>query len=113
MRKWTPDNRWTDSARYDPVMATTQAFPPDPIQTFKPTADAERYLALDVLRGFALLGVLIVNAVTFFRVSLFQHIMSFHTDAGLANHVVDVLVAAGLEFKAVTLFSLLFGAGVS
>ncbi|MBV9863983.1 MAG: DUF418 domain-containing protein [Abitibacteriaceae bacterium] len=84
----------------------------EPILPLKPTGAADRYIALDVLRGFALLGVLLVNAVTFFRISLFEQIMTFHTDPGWVNHVVDVLVAGLLEFKAVTLFSWLFGVGV-
>jgi uncharacterized protein len=60
-----------------------------------------------------LFGVLMVNLLDFFRVSLFTHILTFHTDPGRANRVVDVLSAALLEFKAFHLFSFAFGIGVA
>ena len=78
----------------------------------KPVADCERYVTLDALRGLALLGVLLVNDLDFFRVSLFDQIRLFHTHPGWGNHLVDVLVAGLLDFKAFTLFSLLFGVGI-
>ena len=77
-----------------------------------PVTAAERHVALDVLRGAALLGVLLVNLHSGFRVSLFTHILSFHTHAGWANHATDILLAWHVEFKAFTLFSFLFGVGV-
>src|SRR6185369_1120380 len=69
------------------------------------------YVTLDVLRGLALFGVLMINLHTLFRVSLFDHILHFHTDPGTWNHLVDVLLAGLLETKAVSLFSLMFGIG--
>jgi uncharacterized protein len=80
---------------------------------WQPVTRAERYLALDVLRGLSLFGVLLVNLLTGFRVSLAQHILTFHTDPGWLNHTVDVLSAGLVEFKAFTLFSFLFGLGVA
>ena len=80
-------------------------------QSWQPTSAEERYVALDVLRGLALFGVLLINLETLFRVSLFEHILHFHTDPGTWNHVVDVLLAGLLETKAVSLFSLMFGIG--
>jgi uncharacterized protein len=80
-------------------------------QRWQPTSAEERYVTLDVLRGLALFGVLLVNLETLFRVSLFDHILNFHTDPGKWNHLVDVLLAGLLEFKAVSLFSLIFGIG--
>ena len=70
-----------------------------------PVAPADRVEALDVLRGVALFGVLTVNLVTIFRLSLFQEFLQGPEDAWARA------VALGLEFKAVTLFSLLFGIG--
>lgn len=78
-----------------------------------PVSANERYTSLDVLRGAALLGVLLVNLEVGFRVSLFQHILTFHTHPGWANHAVDNLIAWVFEFKAFTLFSFLFGVGAS
>src|SRR5690349_3203782 len=82
-------------------------------KSWKPVQVSERYTTLDLLRGFALFGVLIVNLLYFFRVSLFAHIGRFHMDGGWANHAVDFLVAGLLEFKAFDLFSLTFGIGVA
>lgn len=70
-------------------------------------------MSLDVLRGLALFGVLLVNLLTFFRVSLFQHISTFHSHQDWANRATDVLMAGLLESKAFDLFSFLFGAGVA
>ena len=92
-------------------MAHTSARPW--VNTWQPVAETERYAALDFLRGLALFGVLMVNLLTLFRVSLFEHILTFHTHPGWANHLVDGLVAGLLEFKAFTLFSFLFGVGVA
>ena len=82
-------------------------------ERWQPTSAEERYVTLDVLRGLALFGVLLINLHTLFRVSLFEHILHFHTDPGTWNHVVDVLLAALLETKAVSLFSLMFGIGTA
>jgi hypothetical protein len=71
-----------------------------------PVAPADRVEALDVLRGVALFGVLTVNLVTIFRLSLFQEFLHGPEDAWARA------VSLGLEFKAVTLFSLLFGIGL-
>lgn len=80
---------------------------------WRPAERAERLKAIDVLRGIALFGVLMVNLETLFRVSLFQHILEFHTHPGVANRVADLLVSGVLEFKAFTLFCVLFGVGVA
>lgn len=77
-----------------------------------PHTNLERFSALDVLRGFALFGVLMVNILTFFRVSLFQHLLTLHTHSGAANYYTDLFAAGCLDFKAFTLFSLLFGIGI-
>ena len=71
-----------------------------------PVEPADRVEALDVLRGVALFGVLTVNLVTIFRHSLFEEFLHGPEDAWARA------VSFGLEFKAVTLFSLLFGIGL-
>ena len=45
---------------------------PDAIKTWEPVPISERYTSLDLLRGFALFGVLLVNLLYFFRESLFE-----------------------------------------
>ncbi len=79
-------------------------------EPMKPVAD--RLVALDALRGAALLGVLLVNLEVGFRVSLFQQMLTPHTHAGWLNRATDILIAWVFEFKAFTLFSFLFGVGV-
>ena len=81
--------------------------------TWGPVEAPERYTALDLLRGFALFGVLLINLLYFFRVSLFDHILRFHSHAGRANHVIDILAKVLLEFKAFDLFALTFGIGLA
>ena len=71
-----------------------------------PTPSEKRLLPLDALRGIALLGVLLVNLLTFFRVSLLTHLVTPHTHPGTANYLVDLLLEVLLEFKAFTIFSL-------
>ena len=56
--------------------------------------------------------MLLVNLLTFFRISLFTQIVAPHTPPGRANYAVEILLAALLEFKAFTVFSLLFGVGM-
>lgn len=78
-----------------------------------PAAAGERYASIDILRGLALFGVLMVNVETLFRVPLLEQILGIERQTGWANHVVHLLSARLLEFKAVTIFSFLFGAGVA
>jgi len=68
---------------------------------------SQRILAIDVVRGVALFGVLVVNLITEFRVSIFQQ---FLTGPGSA---VERVVDFALESKAFALFSLLFGIGLA
>jgi uncharacterized protein len=82
-------------------------------QAWQPVSQSERYAVIDVLRGFALFGVLLVNLEGDFRISLFEHIGRLHTEPGMWNELTDVLIATFLDFKAITLFSLLFGAGMA
>jgi uncharacterized protein len=73
----------------------------------------DRLVHLDVLRCAALFGVLMVNLLTEFRVSLFVYLDVFHTHPGRLNHAVDLLSGLLLEFKAFAIFSVLFGVGMA
>lgn len=69
---------------------------------------------LDVVRAVALLGVLVVNAVTELRVSLFDWEANFHVGPrSPVSDVVDLALAAFVEMKAYTVFSVLFGVGLA
>ena len=80
---------------------------------FQPAAPAARHTHIDILRGVALFGVLIVNLETLFRVPLLEQILRPQTESGWANQVVALVLVRALEFRAVTIFSFLFGAGIA
>lgn len=77
-----------------------------------PVAPDRRVAAIDVLRGVALFGVLSVNLITEFRVSLFQQFLPTMEGSRL-DRMVDAVVSIGMELKAFALFSLLFGIGLA
>lgn len=79
---------------------------------WRPTAETERLSSLDFIRGLALLGVLLVNALTVFRISLLEHVMGSHSHQGRANLTVDIIIAGLIELKAIALFTLMFGIGI-
>ena len=72
----------------------------------------ERAPSLDALRGLALFGVLLVNLVTAFRVSLFEQFLPA-PPSSVADHAVARIITIALEFKAYTLFAFLFGVGLA
>ena len=63
---------------------------------------------IDVLRGFALLGILVVNMAAFRAPPVFGE-----ADAGALDRVATFLIAFGFEQKFYVLFSFLFGYGLS
>lgn len=87
----------------------------DPLQqdAALPVCPDRRIAAIDVLRGVALFGVLSVNLITGFRVSLFQQFLPPIMEGTRMDHMVDAIVGIGMELKAFALFSLLFGIGLA
>jgi len=77
-----------------------------------PVAAEERLLHVDVLRAIALFGVLIVNLLTEFRVSIFTQFFG-PADGSPIDRAIDRVVSIGIESKAFILFSLLFGVGLA
>lgn len=73
----------------------------------------ERIGAIDILRGVALFGVLAVNLVTEFRVSIFQQFLPPGQGVGMWDRLVEAIVHVGFEMKAFALFSFLFGVGLA
>lgn len=76
-------------------------------------APEDRIESIDAIRGVALFGVLIVNLVTGFRVSIFQQFVEPAPGVAGLDALVEDIVAVGLEGKAFCLFSLLFGVGLA
>jgi uncharacterized protein len=72
-----------------------------------------RIEAIDVVRGAALFGVLTVNLVTAFRISIFTQFLPAADGGGSWDALAERFVAFALESKAFALFSLLFGIGLA
>ena len=77
-----------------------------------PIAERDRIEALDVLRGFALLGILLLNIIGFGLPFLSYLTPSADGATGGVNFAVYVTVDVLFEGVLRTLFSMLFGAGV-
>lgn len=83
---------------------------PEPHPSLRPIGVAERVEALDVLRGFALLGILLMNIEAFVG-PLNAAMSGLNPDLDGADRLVDAAVFLLVQGKFYTLFSLLFGAG--
>ena len=79
----------------------------------RPVAGIERYAALDVLRGLALFGVLMINLDMCFRNSFAAYAAGERNCTTSADHVVSAILVAVLQLKAFTLFSFSFGVGMA
>ena len=79
----------------------------------EPIAPSERIDGIDILRGLALFGVLTINVVFEFRVSIFaQFLPPARTDSAI-DRALNSFLAAAVELKALALFSFLFGVGLA
>ena len=77
-----------------------------------PLPPSERVLSIDVLRGFALLGILIINIQGFSMIeAAFFNPTTFGDLTGI-NRWVWILSHVFAEQKFLTIFSILFGAGI-
>jgi uncharacterized protein len=77
-----------------------------------PTQPSERILSLDVLRGFAVCGILVVNIQVFAMITAsLQNPIAFGDLTGL-NYVAALFTRVFAQGKFWTIFSLLFGAGI-
>ena len=79
-----------------------------------PTAPrAERFSSLDTLRGFAVLGILMVNVQYFSMVWVAADFPTAHMDFSTnGNRLVWWITQTFFTLKFITLFSALFGAGI-
>ncbi len=77
-----------------------------------PVAGSERINSLDVLRGFALLGILVMNIQMFAMVGAAYMNPTAYGDLTGANYWVWYLSHLFFDQKFMTLFSALFGAGI-
>ena len=78
-----------------------------------PTSQSERIIALDVLRGFALLGILVMNIQSFSMVGAAYLNPTAYGNLEGANLWVWLCSHLLADQKFMTIFSMLFGAGVA
>jgi len=77
-----------------------------------PTDPADRIVALDALRGFALLGILVINIWLFGMPTVASFNPTLYGDFTGANYLAWLVSHVFFEQKFVTLFTFLFGAGM-
>ena len=77
-----------------------------------PLSSSERISAIDVLRGFALFGIVVVNA-WFFGLPLAQGSGQTGVQAEGADAVAWFVVTGFFSFKFISIFSVLFGFGIA
>ncbi len=91
--------------RCQPVVPTVTTSP-------TPTPPDDRILGLDVLRGFALLGILLINIRVFAMPFATLNNPTAYGDFSGANYAVWFVTHVFAELKFITLFTLMFGAGI-
>jgi uncharacterized protein len=79
----------------------------------RPLDPRERVVSIDVLRGIALFGVMAVNIVTEFRVSIFEQFLPHDGTAPSLDKIANTFVELALASKALCLFSFLFGVSLA
>jgi len=82
-------------------------------QTHGASDPEHRILTIDILRGIALFGVLMVNLLTEFRASIFQQLLPSAASGASKEQLLAGFVSYALDMKAFSLFSLLFGIGLA
>jgi len=78
-----------------------------------PVGADERIVAVDILRGVALFGVMAINVLSEFRVSIFQQFISSPAPVGVLNRWIETGFHLFVELKAFAVFSMLFGLGLA
>ena len=77
-----------------------------------PTQSNERIQSLDILRGFAILGILIMNIQSFsMPASAYSNPLAFGDLNGI-NKCVWIVSHVLADMKFMNIFSILFGAGI-
>jgi len=76
-----------------------------------PTIGKQRIIALDILRGFAILSILFVHMRLFFQSMLYS--VDLLQQASLVDRIADIFVLVFIEGKFFPIFSFLFGLGLA
>jgi len=80
--------------------------------TAAPVQAGERIVSLDVLRGFAILGILVMNIQSFSMIGAAYLNPTAYGDLTGVNRLVWMLSHLFADLKFVSIFSMLFGAGI-
>ncbi len=84
----------------------------NPDTQMAPTSLSERYVSLDILRGFAILGILIMNIQSYSMIeAAYINPMAYGDLTGF-NKWIWILSHVLAEQKFLSIFSILFGAGI-
>jgi uncharacterized protein len=78
----------------------------------RPTAPDERIVSLDVLRGIAILGILVINVQSFSSPTIARINPTQYGDFSGVNFLIWLGSHVFFEQKFIALFSLMFGAGI-
>jgi uncharacterized protein len=78
-----------------------------------PVAPVDRLVPIDVLRGLALFGVMAINLVFEFRISIFERFLPAREAGSPLDRAVETFLFRAVDSKALALFSLLFGVGLA
>jgi uncharacterized protein len=95
------------------IRSESADFRPDAALDARPVAPADRIIAIDIVRGIALFGVMAINVTTEFRVSIFEQFLHERIDGGWLDRTLHSFLMIGIDLKAFALFSLLFGVGLA
>jgi uncharacterized protein len=79
----------------------------------EPVAPGERIASIDVVRGFALFGVLFVNGMSWFRTHPGRDWLERERYPGLVDAIVTHAQKVFFDGKFITLFAFLFGVGMA
>ena len=77
-----------------------------------PISEPHRLSSIDTLRGFALLGILVMNIQSFAMISAAYTFPKLHMDISGVNLVIWTLSHVFADLKFMAIFSMLFGAVV-
>jgi len=87
-------------------------YTPDARPAPLPVAEAERITSMDVLRGIAVLGILVMNIQAFAMIGAAYPNPTAYGDLNGANRWVWMLSHVLADQKFISIFSMLFGAGI-
>ena len=77
-----------------------------------PISEQNRLSSIDMLRGLALLGILLMNIQSFAMISAAYSFPNLHMDVSGLNLVVWTMSHVFADMKFMAIFSMLFGAGI-